>query len=95
MKTIFAFLLLVTMACAQQELPDNPQPRPAPVPTPVHPVLIHRIKKSHETRNRVLWIVGSAAVTGTLVYLFLRDPSCHEYPPGQNGVNVPCPKDSK
>lgn len=95
MKSVIVALLLVALAAAQQPLPENPQPQPAPVPTSAKPVIIHRVKGEHDTRNRVLWIVVGVAVAGSLVYIFKRDPSCHEYPPGQNGVGFPCPKDSK
>lgn len=49
---------------------------------------VHR----HPTATKVTAFIVTGVVAGAIVYHY-RDPSCHEYPPGKNGVGFPCPKD--
>lgn len=48
----------------------------------------------HRHPKLTAFVVTSVAVS-TVVAVKMRDPHCNHYEPGNNGVNMPCPVESK
>lgn len=105
MKTIATLLLLVSVAVGQTNVLTKNVPRSATAVANLpsrQSITTDREadnyvdKPRHDHHKRNFWIAfGITAGVGVALAWKLRGPHCNHYEYGQNGVNMPCPVESK